>query len=275
MKTIIIPTDFSSGASNAVNYAVALAKDTGSSILLFHAYQIPIAVTEVPVVMISDEEMRKSAQSGLNDLKAGIEHITAGSVTIYTEARLGDTIDELEALCNHIKPFAVVMGSKGLSSMEQALFGSTTLKAIRHITCPVITVPENKEYGDGIKKIGFACDFKEVVKTTPVSFIKEVVKQFNAELHILNVDHHHKHFKAETPEESLLLHTMLEDLNPVYDFIEHADIEDGINDFAEKNNLDLIIAIPKKHKLLEGLFRSSSSKQLIFQSKVPVMCVHE
>lgn len=275
MKTIIIPTDFSINASNAVNYAVDMAKDTGASILLLHVYQIPVSVTEVPVVMIPESEMKKAAEAGLKDLKTGIEHITSGAVKVYTESRLGDTIDELEDLCNHIKPFSVVMGTKGLSSIEQTLFGSTTLKAIRHISWPVIAVPPGKEYGKGIKKIGFACDFKEVVKTTPVSFIKDMVKQFNAELHVLNVDYHNKHFKPETPEESLLLHTMLEELNPVYDFIEHEDIEDGINDFAEKNNLDLIITIPKKHKLLDSLFRKSSTRQLIFESHVPVMCVHE
>jgi nucleotide-binding universal stress UspA family protein len=275
MKTIIIPTDFSANASNAVNYAVDMAKDTGSSILLLHVYQIPVSVTEVPVVLISEDELKKSTAAALQDLKAGVEHITSGVVKVYTESRLGDTIEELEQLCNHIKPFAVVMGTKGLTAIEQTLFGSTTLSAIKHITSPVIAVPPGKEYGKGIKKIGFACDFKEVVKTTPVSFIKEIVKQFNAELHVLNVDYHNKHFKPETPEESLLLHTMLEDLKPVYDFIEHEDIEDGINQFAEKNNLDLIITIPKKHKLLDSLFRKSSTRQLIFESHVPVMCVHE
>lgn len=72
-----------------------------------------------------------------------------------------------------------------------------------------------------------------------------------------------------------MLHTMLEDVNPSYHFIEQKDIEEGINQFAEKNNLDLIIAIPKKHKLLEGIFKPSSTKQLVFQSHIPVMCVHE
>ena len=68
---------------------------------------------------------------------------------------------------------------------------------------------------------------------------------------------------------------MLQELNPVYDFIRHKDIEDGINEFAEKNNLDIIITIPKKHKLLEGLFKTTSTRQLVFESHIPVMCVHE
>ena len=72
----------------------------------------------------------------------------------------------------------------------------------------------------------------------------------------------------------VLLKTALEDVNPLYHFINNKDVEDGINDFAENNNLDLVIAIPKKHKLMGGLFKKSSTKQLVFESHVPVMCVH-
>jgi len=138
-----------------------------------------------------------------------------------------------------------------------------------------MVIPPGKEYGKGIKKIGFACDFKKVVETTPVQFIRQIVEEFKAELHILNVDYDNKNFTPETPEQSLLLHTLFEDLNPSYHFIRHPDIEDGLTEFAETNNLDLVITIPKKHKLLEGIFKPSSTKQLVMQSHVPVMCVHE
>ena len=50
---------------------------------------------------------------------------------------------------------------------------------------------------------------------------------------VLNVDYKNRHFSPDTPEESILLHTMLEDLNPVYQYIEHPDVAEGINMFAE------------------------------------------
>jgi nucleotide-binding universal stress UspA family protein len=184
-------------------------------------------------------------------------------------------LTEIEGVCEHVKPFAVIMGTKGASGVEKILFGSVTLTAIRHLVWPVIVVPPGKKYGKGIKKIGFACDFDKVVETTPVQFIKNMVKEFGAELHVLNVDHENKHFKPDTPEESLMLHTLLEELRPSYHFINNEDIEDGINEFADKNNIDLLITIPKKHKLLDNLFKPSSTKQLVTQSHVPVMCVHE
>ncbi len=275
MKTIIVPTDFSPIATNAMHYALDMAKSVNASILLLHVYQVPVSFTDTPIVLVSIEDLRKGAEEQIAHLKTEVEHLTSGSLKVYTETRLGTVADELENLCNKINPFAVVMGTKGASGVERILFGSNTLTAIRHLTWPVICVPPGKTFGNGIKKIGFACDFKDVVKTTPTHFIVDFVKEFKAELDVLNVDYHNKHFKPETPEQSLLLHTMLEEAKPSYHFIEHADIEDGINEFAEKNNLDLIITIPKKHRLLEGVFKPSSTKQLVYQSHVPVMCVHE
>jgi nucleotide-binding universal stress UspA family protein len=265
MKTIIVPTDFSPVSLNAVNFATDMAASIDASLLLLNVYNIPVSYSDVPIVLVSVEEMKKGSETQLEALKDKLLHITSGKLKIYTESRMGNTVDELEDLCKHIQPFAVVMGAKGKSGVEKLVFGSTTLSAIKHLTWPVICVPPGKEYGNGIKKIGFACDFKQVVETTPVNFIKQIVKEFNAELHILNVDYKEKHFRPETPEQSFLLHNLLEEVKPQYHFINNADIEDGINEFSESNNLDLVIAIPKRHKLLDGIFKPSSTRQLVFQ----------
>lgn len=275
MKTIIVPTDFSPTATNAMNFAADMAVNINASLMLLHVYQVPVSMTDVPVVMVSSEELRKNTAAKLEEIRNSVKNLTAGKIKVYTDVRMGDVSDELEDVCKSIRPFAVIMGTKGTTGVERVLFGSVTLKAIRHLTWPVIVVPPGKEYGTGIKKIGFACDFDKVVETTPIQFIRNMVKEFGAELHVLNVDYQSKRFKPETPEESLMLHTLLDGLDPDYHFINHPDIEDGINEFVEQNNIDLLITIPKKHKLLDTLFKQSSTKQLITQSHVPVMCVHE
>jgi nucleotide-binding universal stress UspA family protein len=275
MKTIIIPTDFSPVAINALHYGIKMAEAINASLLLLHVYQIPVTIMDVPMVFASEKELKKGYEDNLADIKREVEHVTSGKLKVYTEAHLGNVTDELEELCNRIKPFAVVMGTKGSTGIEKALFGSNTLTVIRHLTWPVICIPPGKQFGIGIKKTGFACDFRDVVETTPTGFIKQFVKEFHSELHVLNVDYDNRLFKEDTPEQSLLLHTLLEEVNPVYHFIQDEDIEGGINEFAEKNNLDLVIVIPRKHKLLESIFRPGSTKQIVFRSHIPVMCVHE
>ncbi|MGH2552236.1 MAG: universal stress protein, partial [Chitinophagaceae bacterium] len=200
MKTIIIPTDYSPVATNAMQYGIDMAKAINASILLLHVYNVPVSYTDVPVMLVSVEEMKKNAEMKLAELKKEVEHITSGSIKVYTEARLGNVSDELEIISNKIHPYAIVMGTKGSSGIEKILFGSNTLTVIRHLTWPVICVPPGKTFGSGIKKIGFACDFRDVVETTPAQSIKEFAKEFNAELHVLNVDYHNHHFKPEARE---------------------------------------------------------------------------
>ncbi len=275
MKTIIAPTDFSPVSLNAVNFAADMAVELEAALLLLNVYNIPIAYGDTPVALISIDDLKKTSNSQLEELRKGLEHVVSGKLKVFTESRMGNIVDDLEELCREKHPLAVVMGAKGRSGLESVLFGSTAISAIKHLTWPVICVPPGKEYGEGIKKIGFACDFKKVVDTTPVQPIKEIVREFHAELHIINVDNQGKNFKPDTPGESLHLHKLFEDLNPQYHFIDHPDVEEGINDFAESNNLDLIIAIPKKHKLLDTLFASGNAKKLVFHSHIPVMCIHE
>ena len=203
MKKIIIPTDFSPAALNAINYAADMALAINAGLHLLHIYQIPMSVTDAPLVLISVDELKENAEKKLAKLKKDVEHITSGKLEITTESRLGDLTDELEDCCNKIQPFAVVMGTRGHSAVERALFGSNTLSVIKHLTWPVICVPTGKEYGMGIKQVGLACDFREVLETTPVSMIKTFVKELKAELHVLNVDPENKHDKKRIPSNRL------------------------------------------------------------------------
>ena len=274
MKTIIVPTDFSPAAINATNYAADMALQVEANILLLHVYQIPVAITDTPLIMVSVDELKEDAEAKLDKARAALEHVTSGKLKIKTEARLGIVTDELEDLCKTIQPFAVVMGTTGHSAIDRIIFGSNTLSVIKHLTWPVICVPRGKEYGAGIKKVGLACDYREVEETTPFAMIRDFVNVFGAELHILNVSTGNA-LPADLPKQSTLLESAFNQLEPRFHFIENSDIEDGINEFAEKNNIDLMIAIPKKHKLLQGLFRPSSTRQLVFESHVPVLCIHE
>ena len=274
MRTILVPTDFSAIATNALHYALEMANAIKGNLMLLHVYQVPVNYSDAPIVLVSVDELRKAAERKMEEVRAMARKILQADQKIYAETRLGNVTDELESICEKIRPFAVVMGTKGASAFERVVFGSNALSAIRHLHVPVICVPPGKTFGKGIKKIGFACDYKEIVDTTPTRIIRDLVKNFDAELYVLNVNENGRD-REDKPEQTVLLETLLGDLRPTYYFMEHADIEDAINEFAEKNNLDLIISIPKKHKLVDKLFKKSSTRQLVYQSHVPVMCIHE
>lgn len=274
MKIIVVPTDFSPIADNALKYGMDLAIALGSSIMVVHVYQIPISYSEVPLITISLDEIKKASEDKLAELKHNIETITGGKLIVYTESRLGDVAEEMNKLSKTLEPFGIVMGSRGVTGTGRFFLGSNSLAVIDKVSSPVYIIPPGAKF-KGFKKVGLASDFKEVVDRTPVTPIRALVNFFNAELHVLNVDYERKHFKPETPQESLNLDMLLSGMNPVYDFIENTDINEGINDFAEQNNLDLIITLPQKRSFLERVFEKSLTRELLHQTNVPVMCLRK
>jgi nucleotide-binding universal stress UspA family protein len=275
MKFVIIPTDFSPAAANAMNYGANLAKDIEAGIILFHSFQIPLTATEASVMMTeaSIEQMKKDAETGLNRLKDKIEK-EQPAMNVFTQLRIGNTVNELEEFSKQVKPFAIVMGSTGHSPIGRVLFGSTTLLAMRHLNCPIIAVPPNTAYKK-IKKIGLACDLKHVTDSMPALFIKEITDILHAELHILHVDHFNPRYDPDKNEEIYRIRALFEDMQLSYHFIDHTEMETGINKFAGENDLDLVITIPKKHSIFDSIFHKSASKQILFRSKIPVMSIHE
>lgn len=274
MKLIVVPTDFSPLADNALKYGMDLASAMGSSLMIVHVYQIPISYSEVPLVTISLEEIKKASEERLAELKHNIETITAGKLVVYTESRLGDVADEVEKIAKTLQPFSIVMGSRGVTGAGRFFLGSNTLAVMKKTSTPVIVVPPGGKFSP-YKKIGLTTDFKEVVDKTPVVPIRALVNFFNAELHVLHVDYKQRNFTPETPEQTLNIDMLLSGMNPTYDFIENKSVNEGINDFAEKNNIDIIVTLPQKHSFLESLFEKSVTRELLHHTHIPVMCINK
>jgi nucleotide-binding universal stress UspA family protein len=270
-----MPVDFSPASLNAVNYAMDFAKSVKASVTLLYVCQYPVSINEVPVSAQVYTYILEDGQTRMEQLKKDLFHKYSDQVKIYTEIKEGNVTTMIEELCNQLKPFAVVIGSHGAGTAERIFFGSNTLAAIRHLTWPLIVVPTGAKF-TSISRIGLACDLKNVVESVHAEEIKKIVTTFHAKLDILHVHKgQRKNFSDEEIEGSEWLNEMLLDIKPEFHFMNSDDIEEAINEFSEKNNLDMLIVIPKKHGLLEGLLHKSNSKQLAMYTHVPVMSIHE
>lgn len=271
MKTIIVATDFSTAALNAANYAADMALAIHADILLIHIYQIPVAYLEIPLAATEDE-MMNDAKRSLSLLKEDLTTRTGGKLNIKSEIGAGVFFHELKAICEKIKPYAVVMGSQGTTAAERVFYGGHTIYAMNHLMWPLITIPPHARFSQ-VKKICIACDFDEVIESTPIDEIKRLVNDFQAELHVIYTG------KEEPPDpkivfESGMLNEMLTSLNPKYHFIVHENSEESIINFVRENDIDLLITLPKRRELMQKLIHKSFSKQLILHSQVPVLALH-
>jgi nucleotide-binding universal stress UspA family protein len=271
METILFATDFSAASRNAGYYAAEMALAIQADLQLLNVFELPVSYYELPVA-VNPLEMSKSDELNLQDFKKELEEKTAGKVKISTEVRIGSFFDELKSVCELLKPYAVIMGSQGSTAAGRLLFGGHTVNAMQHLNWPLITVPAGVQFS-GVKKICLACDLHNVLNTIPLQEIRSLVNQFHAELHILNTGKKDA-FTSGMISESGWLQEMFADLKPEYHFISSKDADLGIIEFCEKNEINLLVVLPKRHGFLEKLVYKSHTKELVLHSHVPVMAIH-
>ena len=272
MKTILAATDFSPAASNAVGYAADMAMAINARLYLLHVYQIPVSFSELPV-SVNLEDMIHDAEKEMEKLAEQLSRKTEGKLNIHSEVRMGVFFPELKTVCQQISPYAVVMGSQGKTATTRFFFGEHAVYAMKHLHWPLITVPPEAGF-HSIKKIGLACDFDKVMETIPIDEIKGLVADFQAQLHILNTGKK-EIFEPGVVFESVLLQEMLDNLKPSYHFITLENTDEGILDFTNQHQIDLLIVFPKRHNLMQKLLHKSHTKQLVLHSHVPVMAIHQ
>lgn len=271
MKTIIVATDFSAAATNAVDYAARLAVSRHKELLLLHAYNLPLTYSDIPLP-VNLEEMDNIAKGQMKTLEEKLNKEHGGILKITTQVEMGGFYEVLKQTCERIEPFVVVMGSQGTTAAERFLFGSHTVHAMKHLPWPLITVPPHATLHT-INKIGLACEMDDVADTTPVKAITSWVKDFRAQLFVLNVGKKNR-YDPDTVFEAGVMEELLKDLHPEYEFITHSDTDKALIDFVVAHKIDLLMVLPKKSAGLEGIFHKSHTKQLVLHSDVPLMALH-
>jgi len=167
------------------------------------------------------------------------------------------------------------MGITGRSALAQVFMGSNTLKMAESKFCPVLIIPPGGEYKD-LQNVLLTTDLKNVVSTTPSAPIKKILKTFKLKLHIVNVNtDHYVALTEEHEAEKQHLKEMFAEFNPEFYFLHLFDVDDAINQFVEDKNIDLTIAIHKDHGYIHKIFNASHTKNLVYQSTVPVLVIHE
>lgn len=264
MNSIIVPTDFSPAADNATTFAARLAQRLSATVLLLHVYQLPVPMTDYPVLMVREEDLKKGADDALNRaLEAAQKRFP--EVSFETESRLGDVATEIEDAAKERNAFALVVGTKDLSGFERFLFGDTTLSLIKNSSFPVIGVPESSNAGVPQNMV-LATDLTGVDEI-PARTIAGIAGLLGAHLHVVHVEEKESNYY---PKE---LMAAFADINTSYHAIKDDDVAEGLKHYVEQNNIDMVLVLPHKHNLYERLFFKGHTEGILHAMPVPVMCL--
>jgi nucleotide-binding universal stress UspA family protein len=275
MKNILVPTDFSENAENALYYAIDLAKRENAKIILLNAYQINYKNPEVPLDFVLEEAKQVNNES-INKLKTESLKIAQVSNLKYEIISLEDS--PIGGILNTIKQKKidlVIMGTKGVSNVFGSIFGSNTSKIIEKANCPVIAVPEEALFSE-IKEITYATAYNHS-DIYALQKVIDMAKLFDAHVNVLHIsdklnllDEEKTKFKTFMDE----VNAKIKYNNISFEILEGENIEDTLEDYLQQNKTDLLIMSTHHRSFFDKIFGNSITKYMSCRVTVPLMAFH-
>ena len=270
MNKILVPTDFSEQAGNALKVAAMIAKAQNAEIYLLHMMEIPLQQTDQGSAQSDIPEtlfFMKLAQKRFANLLA--EDYLEG-ITVHETLKADITFNEIKDACKEFDIDLIVMGSHGASGLTEMFIGSNAEKVVRTSDVPVLVI-KNEHTSFDVTDFVFASDFKNDNKETYKKAVK-FAKMFGSKIHLLLVI------------TSTNLMTTYEAKTRIKDFIDGQDfdnytttihndhtVEHGILNFAEDINADLIGISTHGRQGISHFLNGSISEDLVNHAKRPVI----
>lgn len=270
MKKILVPTDFSKAAFNALEYAVNLSKKLNAEIILLNAYAVPNAS-----VMIDLTDVLK--QDSMNELAKVKRKITSlhPDLKIETMDFNGDLTSSVKYCSEKYDIDFVVMGTTGATGLKETFIGSNTATLIQEINIPLIAIPSGSKL-EGKLKIAVSTDLKNLKNVNVFETVKKIAKAYDGEFHLINVS---EDLSKVNPTEFIEHAADVEDIFTGFDhsfkFLENADYEAEILEYIDTNELNMLVVVSRKRNFFERLFHKSISRKLAMHSSVPIVILTE
>ncbi len=270
MKKILVPTDFSKQAENALRVAAQLAKKHDSEIYLLHMLELPLqqidpinGAGELPEAVFFMKLAHKHFEEVMSkDFLSG--------VTVHETIKFHETFTGISDTCKENDIDLIVMGSHGASGFKEMFIGSNTEKVVRTSDIPVLVI-KNEHSDFQIKDFVFASDFKNDNKET-YKQATDLADAFDAKVHLLMVNTANN-FTTTAKAQSRIM-DFIKDYNfenYTINIYNDESVEKGILNFSHILGADLIGISTHGRQGIAHFFNGSISEDLVNHAKRPVI----
>lgn len=270
MKKILVPTDFSDNAENALKVAAQIARARKSELILLHMLELPsqggdaiVTSHNIPELML----FKKVAIEKLDDLMDA-EYLDGLEVSEIIQFEMA--FDGIMNISKKNDVDLIVMGSHGASGFKEMFIGSNAEKVVRSSEVPVLIIKkEVQEFK--VNSFVFASDFSEEIKK-PFQKALEIADLFGAHIHLVRINTLSNF--TSTDSSNKIFEEFLKGSN-AKNYTTHvyndASVEKGVLHFAKSINADLIGICTHGRNGLSNFFNGSVSEDLVNHAMRPII----
>ncbi|MFD2724681.1 universal stress protein [Hyunsoonleella rubra] len=279
-RKILLPTDFSKNAWQAITFALELYKKDQCDFYILNVFSGTNNLVDSLINMEPGSELYETAKLesenglakildmlALRDYKNPKHHFK-------TISMFNSVVEAIKIVVEKKDIELIVMGTKGNTAPRKRIFGTIAIdvmEKVRH--CPVIVVPKTAKL-ELPKEIVFPTGYKTPLKRRELSYLVDLAKRSDASVKVLYVSNKKK-LNDKQLNNKKLLEEYFEDINYTFHMLSRMDIPTAINCFVESRESDMVAFINKKHRFFGSILTHPLVKEIGYNTKVPILVMHD
>lgn len=272
---LLVPTDFSPSAHNAMEYAIELAKKLKAKIVLAHAYHLNYLSSEIPMPYLAGQLAAAGWESEelLQGLCKKIKDQHGIECDFINKERLAS--DLIADCIRWENPSFIVMGTKGATGIKEMVFGSNTAHVIENATCPVLAIPKNTTFRH-IQQITFATNYIDG-DLEAITEISKFAAVFSAHITVLHVCEDGLSDEVENEDMNKFQDKIAKLINydkMDYQLIYGKYLEKTLEAYIKRVQPDILAMSTHRRNLFNRLFRTGDTKKMAFHIRIPLLTFH-
>lgn len=270
MNKILVPTDFSDTAYNALRFAGDMALQYDSEIHLLNCYQLPQGNSSVMIDLqdILEQDSKKGLMEQMNNFLSEERY---SKINVVIHSLFGYLNECTQNLIRNEGVDAVIMGTTGAETASNKYFGSNTSKLMKKLNIPLFIVPKGSKLN--FNEIVYSVAEEPSKYSTSSAFVKTLAKKYDSKVHLCNVYKDKEHMPA-LEDRNGFAH-FFEGTNTDVHFIENQDVTEGILECSDVNDCGLVVMVRKHYGFFENLLHKSSTRKMAVYANKPLLVLDE
>jgi len=273
MKQILVATDFSKSAANALAYALAMAKVLKMEVVAIHAIHPTEGInnnTYNAIFIESYYEKKRAALEQWADQISKLNKLEQVRISTICDVGFLKTVITRYTKINPVE--LLIMGITGATGIT-GIVGSNASMVVTKMRIPTLIVPLESNF-PALPVITLATDYETRLSQKDVLALTEMLKAAGSEkMQVLYVAEKSDQLHIETGEKRI--RELLPDVKIEFNYIKHNSAPNGIMDFIEQHHTDILCLVKHHHNIIYRLFTSSTVNQVINKTVKAVMVLHE
>ncbi|MRI00727.1 universal stress protein [Kriegella sp. EG-1] len=281
-KNILIPTDFSENAWNAIKYGVQLHESAKCNFYLLHVSDFidsPMGTDSFANLKNSQTtELVAPAKKQLTSLQHKIDKtFTNENHNFFNVYENGFFLESIKKNIEEKKIDLIIMGTKGVTGLRKRILGSNSGDVITKVKCNTLIIPKGVLFSVP-QEVAFPTDFNIFYTHNILEAVSEMLKLCEGNIRVMNVSKIERELSDTQKRNREYFYDYLNETNSKsssFHTITNKSVNAAIQCFVESRDIDMIIMVAKNLNFIQQILFDSLVEKISFHTTVPFFVIHE